>query len=816
MRSKRKILAAAATVLVCLFILVCGCASTQNVRKPPAPQPAPAQAVAGCMPYLRLTHAPSTDTLPIFIPDGQPLACVDAQLYPGIQELEGTVFLPQTLVTVVFAIDRSQTDLRPDSWHSLLNAGLSVGFPAGSDTAFSTVVQRLALAALAYGLDGPAYSGQAAFAQLEKLQSEGLLQTGSTDSPVTICLDQQAMAWMAQGRNLEIIIPRDGTLSFACGLFGKAGLTGPTDETLLESGLRLLDGRCQNPYAPPPQAYAPAVRATDFEKLMAETDTFTRDYRRTVLHIRKYTSADTQEHILFPVLLSFLMIGWTASALYRSSRADLRRCIWLISGQTIAWLLLTSLKYSLWTSSLLARLLWYSYYLFVLGLPLVLLSVALLADRDPHTQGLPRWFWLIAAAYPVLLLLIFTNDWHQLVFRFDLIGDWSHSYVYGAGYYLVFLYAISCFLLSIGIMIVKSKNSPKQYAWVSPILFAAALIAYNVAYICGVPLARDCSLPQVFCIFSILFTESVLHAGLIPSNNKYKPLFTASALHMQLLDLHGHTVLASAGAPSLTRLQRMSLLAEPERPLQKDENTLLHSRRIHGGLAVWEQDCTSLHALQKRLQLSIDKNREVNALLCKESQILHQKLASEVNTQLFQALESDIDDKVQELAQAVRTQPDGPQRETRLAYITLLLCHIKRRCNLFFLSQEGQSISGNELCVYLDELSEFAAYAGIHALTRSGLSGSVPLCIGTLCYDFYFSLLSWAIQSSHATLLGQIEEKDGSILFGVLASESPADVVFSDAFRAHAKAAGARVSHHALEESEGIYLVFPQKGGRPS
>ena len=228
---------------------------------------------------------------------------------------------------------------------------------------------------------------------------------------------------------------------------------------------------------------------------------------------------------------------------------------------------------------------------------------------------------------------------------------------------------------------------------------------------------------------------------------------------------------------------------------------------------LWQEDITALKHLGKEIEASVEKLETANALLRQEGEIRRRKLASEVKAQLFSSLEGEIREKTQELSEAIRELPQSPDKEKHTAYLTLLLCHIKRRCNLFFLAEEGKEMSGEELSIYLDELSEFAGYAGVRALVRCGVTDILNIRVATLCYDFYFTLLAWSVRESGATLLGQLECQDGELTFRVLSSEEEKTPDFPPSFLKGAEAQSGQVSCRQLDETTGIYLTFP-KGGR--
>ena len=667
---------------------------------------------------------------------------------------------------------------------------------------------------VSYSPENESYDTGGAVSYLKDFAENDCFRHESGDCPVSVCFDVDAVKRIRQGENLKIIVPNDKTLTFVFGILKKKE-TSLSPVFFPEDAFRSTDGTCKNPLYPPVEAYQSAFFVPDLLHFADATKHSTKFIRRNVTEERVFNSVDSLENILLITSSILLILLWTASALHRSTGKDMYRWILLISMQTVLWLLLSLFKYLLPSTSLLNRICWYSYYLFLMGLPFTLLYVSILAGRLPHKRKIPHWFIPFMVLYPALLLLIFTNDLHQLVFRFDPDGDWNQNYSYGPGYYLIFIYALLSFLLAVLIFIHKSRKSPKKYSWVLPVLVAILLVSFNVCYIMNIFDMRNSNLTLVFCLFSVLFLEVILRTGLLPSNRGYKALFASSPLNMQLLDKEGNTVLMAANAEELTSFQRISILSAPGIPLPKGKNALLHSCRIRGGIALWQEDISVINELHGEIHASIDKLQQANNLLKKANQIRRQKISLDVRTRLFCQLENDIREETEELSCLIHELPASPHRQQQISYLPLLLCHMKRKCNLFFLSREGEFMSSNELALYLDELSEFASYSRLHALVRCGISGSLSVNTVSLMYDFYFFLLRWAVSDSNSVLIGRIEEQKEELSFWILSSESTDSLHFPESFLNEVKTSKGALSFRTVEDSEGIYLNLPKKGGGP-
>ena len=289
--------------------------------------------------------------------------------------------------------------------------------------------------------------------------------------------------------------------------------------------------------------------------------------------------------IKITVVIIFVII-WMASASYRTIRKDLRIGIFLISGLILCWLILSFLKKQLNDLSFANRMCWYGFYIFFMGIPLVLLYVSDIIDNPIPKKTFPKWYKLCLSIYPFLVLLVFTNDWHNLVFKFDINGNWNDVYTYGFGYYIVFAYCIFIFALSLYLLYKNSKQSPKKYAVAGPIIIALLIILYIVGYGLNWKFFRPSDISFTFSLFSILFLEAVLHAGFIPTNTYYRDLFSNSPMNMQILNSDCETVLESANSDKISPINRFYLHNNQDNIYDEEKEILIHSSKINGGYAV--------------------------------------------------------------------------------------------------------------------------------------------------------------------------------------------------------------------------------------
>ena len=744
------------------------------------------------------------DTLYAEISQGNAVACFDVQAVPAMTRGVGRYWYPHVSATVVLAVDRTRTDAVITGWNSLRVNKIPVGM-----SSFSVVRNMLAMGALSYGLDQKEPSKREALDFLEHLCQNGGFELDGSDAPILICLDYEAAAWNRDGGTYEIIVPVEGTLSYRMGLLSDVPLTlsdvpltlNPgLDEALLTAGLPLAGGERPADF---PEDYRSArtLGEEDYDRFLAITGDSSRDLRRQVFHTRLYTTADLREHILSALLIVVAILLWKGTVSHRMIRRDVRRGVIVMSWLMVGWLLLRLLKYQLLSEGTLCRLCWYGYYLFQLALPVALLYLAEILDREEGEKRLA-----------LSVLLVMTNDFHQMVFRFTPGGNWVSDYHYGPGYWIIMAFSLLFLISALWNLLRKGRRSPGRRGSILPLLFCAGLLVYLAAYIKRIPLAWESDLTVNICILSVLFFEAVLHGGLIPVNIQYQRLFASAPIRLTLLDENGRTVLSSPGVRPISHSVWQRLRTDMHQPLLRDRDTLFHAVPVRSGMAVWQEDLSQINRLRREIQDVQARLEAANTLLRDEGEVKKRLLTAEANRALFEQLDRDMERRVTSLAHLIEMLPEAEHPRTLTAYITLCLCHIKRRCNLFFLARQGESLPGEELGMYLDELAELARYGGLKILIRCGQTDALEIRSAAVCYDFAFETISWTLREEASPLMGYLEAEDAQLVFRFLPGGDPGRWQFSRELTDAVAALGGQIICKDLDDAFGICLTVPLGG----
>lgn len=768
---------------------------------------------ASCTALLPEGYSPTagqTDELFSAVIRGDAAVCFDIQARGALEQGFASCWYPSAEAAVVLAVDQSRTDAPIEGWADLLRADTPVSF-SHDMTLTRTGFNAMVMAAIAYGLEGEDYTVQSALTFLKQLYDRGLLTEKSADTPIVICLDYEGIRWMEGRPQARLVIPEEGTLSYTAGLLSAAPVELPCGHCTC--ALRGHSGDT-DPRYPARENYAPAVPVEDMAHFLTQTEDVTRQFQREVMGIRYHTSADHREHTLAAEVLLIAVLFWVVMVLYRTLRRDVRFLAVVLSCLVVGWILLRLFKWQLPTLSPLNRLCWYSFYLFQLPIPCVMLWLGLVIDRPSQSSiRPPRVIALLFALYAVIMAVIYTNDLHRLVWQFDLSGDWNNEYTYGPLFYLITVYHYGVLFASIVIMFHKSLSVPRLRSRILVLLASTLMAVYTAAYVAGIPFARHGDMTLTTCCIVLLFFEAAMRTGMVPVNSRYKELFLEAPLKMQLLDPEANAVLRSPDSTPITPALWEKLRHADGRAVELDQDTLLYATPIRGGTVVWEEDISSLNLLRRDMERSVQTLSTANRLLQQEETVRRRMLQNRIGTEIFHAMEQELEEKTGLLSRMVNSLPQTDDRPLLCARIILLLCHIKRRGNLFFMAYEGELLAGQDLSSYIDELSELVGYRGTRAMAGCGLRSPLDPRRAALFYDIFYEALDWALASGLGTVLTMLSEAPHGIEFRLMSDRGAGLWEPSPALSRAIRAAGGAVTVKDLEESVGVTVLFPAEKG---
>ena len=479
--------------------------------------------------------------------------------------------------------------------------------------------------------------------------------------------------------------------------------------------------------------------------------------------------------ILRSLIYIALYIGWGISVSKRIIQVQVRHYLIAVSGLMVFWFVIRSMRYFFITDIGIARQLWYLYYLPMLFIPLFSLFVAISLGK-PENARLSKTARLLLSIPTVLcLLLVLTNDFHQLVFSFpegEVWTDINNGYTFG--YYIVLGWEILCSLAAFIIMIIKCRLSyRKKYL---PFLLLTASIGYALIYVSGAEwmqlIGGDITAAQCLMFTGIL--ECCIQCGLIQTNTGYRAMFEAGSIGAQIVDTDWHIRYASSNAPKLPSDRMRSAESEAAK---LDNNTLLRSSKIPGGHVLWQEDITDITVLLQKL--------EENRKTISESNDVEQenyKTKVKINTvreknRLYDRLQAQTAHQIELLDQLLtqyETEGDPEIRRSLLAKAAVIGAYIKRRGNLMFIGEKSDVTDTAELSACLEESFANLELMGVECAIDIPGKNSIYTRDAIRVYDYFEAVTEEAMNDLRFVWL-KARSLEDAVIFN-LQAESKADL----------------------------------------
>lgn len=409
---------------------------------------------------------------------------------------------------------------------------------------------------------------------------------------------------------------------------------------------------------------------------------------------------------LFSYLRSFIYIGmfaaWGLSVRQRIVQKQVRRYLTGASLLLILWFALRSAKYFIFWQPNVIRYLWYLYYLPMLFVPTLALLIAMSLGK-PDKYKLPKSVWLLFAVSGALLILVLTNDLHQLVFSFSKNADiWSdESYGYGVCYFAVIGWQVLCAAAALVVMLFKCrlKNRKLRFLPVIPLIVSLNYLVLN--YI-GIPWQKELfgDVTAFQSLMYMLCFEACIACGYIHSNSRYADLFASSVgTSAQITDMSFNVRYAAMDTKPISREKMMHAI---QSPVTLADGLNLHTMPIGGGYAVWTEDVSALLEARENFEGLAEELAERNEILRYEYKREARRRRVEEQNRLYdllrcttQAQINRISTLTKEYQKINKTEPT--RAKTLLAEIAVLCSYIKRRKHLTLLADRDCSVAIAEL-----------------------------------------------------------------------------------------------------------------------
>lgn len=410
-----------------------------------------------------------------------------------------------------------------------------------------------------------------------------------------------------------------------------------------------------------------------------------------------------------------LFILWGMSLKYRIISKQIRRFLSSAAALMVFWMIVRTLKFYVFTSPQVLRILWYVYYFPMLLIPLLSYMGALLLGKDEDYR-LSKGIWLLIVPTCFLIFMVLTNDLHQLVFSFPY-GDrvWSEQhYAYGPFYYIILGWLLFLVVGAYATMVVKYHRGRGKKHNFAPVFPLAAAFVYAYFYLFRPDMVMDIfgDLAIVFCLFFMWTLESCIASGLIQTNTDYEVVFRVNSLGARITDRQFKTIYRAANSLTISPYIMKKAL---RKPFRLDRNTLIKCHSIKKGYVVWQEDMSELTEIIETLQ---ENNRELREVILLEEE----NLKTEIKIQSLKEKNRLLDQYGREIIPRLKNmktlfesyeQASSERKQALAAELLSEGSYIKRTSNLFFIGKSGETTALSELGFSLREYFKDLEYRGI-------------------------------------------------------------------------------------------------------
>ena len=409
---------------------------------------------------------------------------------------------------------------------------------------------------------------------------------------------------------------------------------------------------------------------------------------------------------LFSYLRSFIYIGlyaaWGLSVRQRIVQKQVGRYLTGVSVLLILWFSFRTVKYFIFWQPDAIRYLWYLFYLPMLFVPMLALLIAMSLGKpdDYHLPKQTAVLWIISGAF---LLLVLTNDLHQLVFTFPhdaaVWSDTEHGY--GIGYFPVIGWQVLCGTAALIVMLFKCRlKNGRHRLW--PAIPLATSLAYLALNYAGVPwlkaLFGDVTAFQSFMY--MLSFEACIACGFIHSNSRYADLFDSSV--GTSAEITDKDFCVRYAAQNTEPIAKGTMMLALKSPVTTDGGLTVHAMPIGGGYAVWTEDMSALLSVKEEAESLAEELQERNQLLRYEYKREAKRRKVEEQNRLYDLLQAATQKQIDRIAVLTKeyrsiSKTDTGRAKTLLSEIAVLCSYIKRRKHLTLLTDRDYRVSVSEL-----------------------------------------------------------------------------------------------------------------------
>ena len=433
------------------------------------------------------------------------------------------------------------------------------------------------------------------------------------------------------------------------------------------------------------------------------------------------------------LLFAIFFTMWTIRLYYKLYDNKTRRYILFIGILIVFWMLIRIIR-GVTIDINIKRICWYLYYLPLIFIPTLfyVCSNSLLSKMNKTRK---IFIYLISS---ILLILVLTNDFHELVFKFNNGIYFHNDYNHYVGYYLIFIWIFYLFgggMIKLAINRLKIKKDLKVFL---PLIVLLLGLIYTYLYILDVPYIRETNMSIVNSVLICLGIELAFYLDLIPNNKKYIQKFFNSNLDMSIISLDGNTKYTTCAFKVVPSFILDDIKNNKVKQTYQKKHIVYDIKKNKDSYVILRKDLTNIFKLKEEM---LKQQKEL--LKQQESMKLEEKTKRElyeikIRKDTINRVEKKLEEKRLEAKKIL--MKDDIKRED-LEKVKRIIIYSKKKSMLIISEMNNEIYNEESIKILLNELIVGMSSLNIEGLVVVKNKMNIKGRIMSYLYDIVYELI---------------------------------------------------------------------------
>ena len=396
-----------------------------------------------------------------------------------------------------------------------------------------------------------------------------------------------------------------------------------------------------------------------------------------------------QQSAIFLVIFTI----WISTLILRVFDKTLKKYTLSIGICLIFWMIIKVFKQ--YTTGSINHYMWYLYYLPLIAIPTFYYNCSdYLLKRDNNKKRI-----IAIGISIILLLLVITNDSHQLVFK---ILNENNDYIHKWGYYLVCIWIFLLLVMAVKNLVKVSMAEKDKKKIIIPFIPIILGLIYTVIYVLDIGFIRKTNMSIVMGVLFCVGLEVLFRLKLIPNNLRYKKIFLNSNLPIEIISKDGAKKINTNHYIEVEEDIIKDIKNNELKTQYKAENKIQNIKSIQGGYAVEEKDLSKINDLKKKLENTNQELLKQEALLKNQKKIKEKIYEVKIKKEIIELLDEKIDEKREQINKMLDEMTEVDIQ--KMYMIKLLINYCKRMSSLVISNYNKEKYNNKRIETIINEL----------------------------------------------------------------------------------------------------------------